>query len=62
MLELLDALREREVTVSVVSGGGTELVRAVSRDLYGVPPELVVGRGCGAPPRSTAPPTRGPPR
>jgi hypothetical protein len=47
MLELLDALREREVTVSVVSGGGTELVRAVSRDLYGVAPELVVGTMVG---------------
>ncbi|QYJ04823.1 haloacid dehalogenase-like hydrolase [Nocardioides panacisoli] len=43
MLELLDALRARDVTVSIVSGGGTEFVRAVSDDLYGVPPELVVG-------------------
>jgi phosphoserine phosphatase len=47
MLELLDALRAREVTVSIVSGGGTEFVRAVSRDLYGVPPELVVGTMVG---------------
>ena len=27
----------------VVTGGGTEFVRAVSQDLYGVPPERVVG-------------------
>ena len=43
MLELVEELRRREVTVAVVTGGGTEFVRAVSRDLYGVPPELVVG-------------------
>ncbi|WP_107772291.1 HAD family hydrolase [Nocardioides sediminis] len=43
MLELLDALREREVTVTIVTGGGTEFVRAISADLYGVPPECVVG-------------------
>lgn len=43
MLELLDELRARDVTVSIVTGGGTEFVRAISRDLYGVPPELVVG-------------------
>ena len=27
----------------IVTGGGTEFVRAVSQDLYGVPPEAVVG-------------------
>ena len=27
----------------MVTGGGTEFVRAVSQDLYGVPPERVVG-------------------
>ena len=43
MLELLDALRSLDFTVTVVSGGGTEFVRAVSDDLYGVPPERVVG-------------------
>jgi phosphoserine phosphatase len=47
MLELLDALRDRNVTVSIVSGGGTEFVRAISRELYGVPPELVVGTMVG---------------
>ncbi|WP_323096141.1 HAD family hydrolase [Intrasporangium sp. YIM S08009] len=43
MLELVDALRERGFTIGLVTGGGTEFVRSVSLDLYGVPPELVVG-------------------
>ncbi len=43
MVELIDELRRRSFTVAIVTGGGTEFVRAVSRDLYGVPPELVVG-------------------
>ena len=43
MLELIDELRRREFFVSVVTGGGTEFVRAISQDLYGVPPEAVVG-------------------
>ena len=43
MLELLDELRSLHFTVSVVTGGGTEFVRAISDDLYGVPPERVVG-------------------
>ncbi|MBB6343519.1 HAD family hydrolase [Nonomuraea muscovyensis] len=43
MLELIGELRRRDFTVGIVTGGGTEFVRAVSGDLYGVPPELVVG-------------------
>jgi phosphoserine phosphatase len=43
MLELIEELRRREFTIAIVSGGGTEFVRAISRRLYGVPPELVVG-------------------
>lgn len=43
MLELLDELRRRGFTIFIVSGGGTEFVRAISTDLYGVPPEAVVG-------------------
>jgi len=43
MLELVAALRDRDFTVCLVSGGGTEFVRAISQDLYGVPPEAVVG-------------------
>jgi len=43
MLELLDALRALEFDVFVVSGGGTEFVRAISRDFYDVSPDDVVG-------------------
>ncbi|GAA4360514.1 HAD family hydrolase [Angustibacter luteus] len=43
MLELMGELRRLDFTVSVVTGGGTEFVRAISEDLYGVPPEAVVG-------------------
>lgn len=43
MLELVGALRDLDFTVCIVTGGGTEFVRAVSEDLYGVPPEAVVG-------------------
>jgi len=43
MLELLDALRQRDVDVFIVSGGGVEFVRAISQRLYGVPADRVVG-------------------
>jgi hypothetical protein len=43
MLELIGDLRALDFTIGVVTGGGTEFVRAISADLYGVPPELVVG-------------------
>jgi phosphoserine phosphatase len=43
MLELIAELRRRDFTVGIVTGGGTEFVRAISYDLYGVPAELVVG-------------------
>ncbi len=43
MSELLDELRALDFTIAIVTGGGTEFVRAVSEELYGVPPELVVG-------------------
>ncbi len=43
MIELLTAIRSRGFATFVVTGGGTEFVRAVSRQLYGVDPEGVVG-------------------
>ncbi len=43
MLELLEELRSLEFTIGIVTGGGTEFVRRLSQQLYGVPPELVVG-------------------
>ncbi len=43
MLELLDELRAKEFSVGIVTGGGTEFVRQVSKRLYGVEPGMVVG-------------------
>ncbi len=43
MLELIDALRAESFSVFIVTGGGTEFVRAISQDFYGVAPEGVVG-------------------
>ncbi|HEY5783848.1 MAG TPA: haloacid dehalogenase-like hydrolase, partial [Microlunatus sp.] len=47
MLELIGELRRLDFSVGIVTGGGTEFVRAISQDLYGVPPELVVGTRIG---------------
>ncbi|HET9260625.1 MAG TPA: HAD family hydrolase [Acidimicrobiia bacterium] len=43
MLELLDELRARDFTIGIVTGGGTEFVRQVSKRWYGVEPGMVVG-------------------
>lgn len=43
MLELLDELRSRAFTIGIVTGGGTEFVRRVSKRWYGVEPGMVVG-------------------
>ena len=43
MLELIDLLRMHSFRVFVVTGGGVEFVRAVSEELYGIPPDDVVG-------------------
>ncbi len=43
MLELLDALRAHDVSIGIVTGGGTEFVRQVSKRCYGVEPGMVVG-------------------
>jgi phosphoserine phosphatase len=43
MLELLAELRARDFTVGIVTGGGTEFVRRVSKRCYGVEPGMVVG-------------------
>jgi phosphoserine phosphatase len=43
MVELLDSLRAAGVVPFIVSGGGTEFVRTVGEDLYGIPPWHVVG-------------------
>ena len=43
MLELVDALRAHQFDVFLVTGGGTEFVRAIGRDFYDVSPDDVVG-------------------
>jgi len=43
MYELLDELRRLDFTIGIVTGGGTEFVRRVSKRIYGVEPGMVVG-------------------
>ncbi len=43
MLELIAELRARDFSVFIVTGGGTEFVRAISEEFYGVGREHVVG-------------------
>ena len=43
MLELLDELRRRDFTIGIVTGGGTEFVRAISTTSTAYRPRLVVG-------------------
>jgi len=43
MLELLDYLRANGFKTFIVSGGGIEFMRPWVADVYGIPPEQVVG-------------------
>ena len=43
MLEVMDYLRANGFRTYIVTGGGQEFVRVYSEDVYGVPPEQVVG-------------------
>jgi phosphoserine phosphatase len=43
MLELLDELRTHDFSIGIVTGGGTDFVRQISRQWYGVEPGMVVG-------------------
>jgi hypothetical protein len=43
MRELLDYLRANGFKTFIVSGGGIEFLRVISEELYGVPPEQVIG-------------------
>jgi phosphoserine phosphatase len=42
-LELLDYLRANDFKIFIVSGGGIEFIRAFSEEVYGIPPEQVIG-------------------
>ena len=43
MLELLAYLRANGFKTFIVSGGGIEFMRAFAEQVYGIPPEQVVG-------------------
>ena len=43
MLEVMKYLREKGFRTYIVTGGGQEFVRVYSEQVYGVPPEQVVG-------------------
>jgi phosphoglycolate phosphatase-like HAD superfamily hydrolase len=43
MMELLDHLRAHEYKTFIVSGGGIDFMRVFCEELYGIPPEQVVG-------------------
>ncbi len=43
MLELLDHLRAHDYDVYIVSGGGADFMRAFAEEVYGVPPQNVIG-------------------
>jgi len=43
MLELLVYLRAHGFKTFIVSGGGVDFIRAFSQDVYGIPPEQVIG-------------------
>jgi Sulfatase/haloacid dehalogenase-like hydrolase len=45
MLEVMDFLRANGFRTYIVTGGGQEFVRVYSNQVYGVPPEQVVGSG-----------------
>ena len=43
MLELLDVLKANDFTTYIVSGGGRDFMRPITRQVYGIPPERVLG-------------------
>lgn len=42
-LELMQYLRANEFKTFIVSGGGIAFMRAITEDIYGIPPEQIVG-------------------
>lgn len=43
MLEVLDYLRANDFKTYIVSGGGADFMRVWAEDIYGIPPEQVIG-------------------
>ena len=48
MLELINYLKANEFKVFIVSGGGIDFVRVFSEEVYGIPPERVIGSSIAA--------------
>lgn len=47
MLEVMKLLRDRGFKTYIVTGGGQEFVRVYAEQVYGVPPEQVIGSAAG---------------
>ena len=47
MIELLRYLEANRFTSYIVSGGGRDFMRPVTADMYGIPPERVIGSSVG---------------
>ena len=43
MIEVLDLLRANDFRTYIVSGGGQAFIRAYAEEVYGIPPEQVIG-------------------
>ena len=43
MLEVLNLLRDNDFRTYIVSGGGQAFIRSYAEDVYGIPPEQVIG-------------------
>lgn len=43
MVELLNYLRSNSFKTFIVTGGGIEFVRTIAEEIYGIPPEQVMG-------------------
>jgi phosphoserine phosphatase len=43
MLEVLNLLRENDFRTYIISGGGQAFIRSYAEDVYGIPPEQVIG-------------------
>jgi hypothetical protein len=47
MLEVLQYMRDNEYRTYIVTGGGQDFVRLYSQQVYGIPPEQIVGTATG---------------
>ena len=47
MLEVMKYLRDNGYRIYIVTGGGQDFVRAYAQEVYGIPPEQIVGTAIG---------------